>query len=674
MTTMTAMTTSMAGMNMTGSTTTGAATGTTMPGMMMPNAPRSGDPRFVQGSVGELGQEETIKQKDGPAYLGFDVAKNQNDNDKKQQNYNVTDANFTRFLGVIADPDTGQPQSYAQTMQNYNAAGAIEKLYPEVYQKLIENQNAGRGTVLGGVLAIFGVSKSDGAGGASLSGIDDATISQIRNATIPGIGSLRDYAFDTRDAKGREWNRAHHPESHWSALTQLAGEGWNWDEAAVFTGDSMTSWAGRVLGTNNQDGDKTGFAADELAGLKYLVLTEQATGKSDILEKVIMSHNMTHLSPDQLTDPKINKLIGLPDDFRAQTKEDVAMVTGRIRQWALDPNVQVDEGEFNKFVKAGADTRSGQILAGSGLLNTVQFKPKEQNNGGGNEGGGGNNNNEDITPTGVGTGAAPVATTPIGSGASLQMDLPGSPTIGSRPLIEDLGNGGPFPVIDPKTGKLDRALQEQMMTAFIDVLMSMNDSPFLDDDKEKAAFEDGAKKGVQYLKDQVAVDPDAVDALKGELADAMADGKITDDERTSLAEKLNEAGMEDVAKSVEDGTATDEEIATIQEKVDGAASAKLEKDITSAMEDGKLSAEERASIEGRLGKDGLDALEAGIEDGTVTKEELQAIADGTKKDAEARKADGGAADAKAGADQTEEGAAATDAKAGADGAKGDDAP
>jgi len=616
-------------------TTAAGATEAAHGAHMEPIAPKSGDPRFIDGSTGEFGQSETIRQKDGPAFGDQEVAKNQNGNDKSQNNYGETDANFTRTLGLIANPDTGQPMSYAQTMQAYNAAGAIETLAPQVYARLVANQNAGRGTVLGGALAIMGVTKSDGFNNASLTGIDDATVGQLQNAQLPGLGSLKEYVIDTRDLKGREWNRAHHAGSAWKGMTGAVEHGYSWPGAALLTGDSMTSWSGRVLGSNNQDGDETGFAADELAGLKYLVLTEQATGKS-ALESVLGGHAATHLPEDKLTDPKINKLIGLPEGYRPQTQAEIDMVAGRIRQWALQPDVQVDEGEFNKFVQAGNNTTEGRQLAASGLLDGVQFKAQNNNNnnGGGGNGGGHDHTDADVTPTGLGT-----RPTDVGGGDIAPVGLVGSPTIDTRPTLDQLGVGGPFPVLDPATGKLNKKLQDQLMTSFVEMLYQMNDSPFLDDDEERDAFIDGAKKGVQFLKDSVAASPEGVTSLKDEIGAALADGSISDAERASLVEKLNDAGMDELAGAVADGSVDDKELATISEKIDGAASAKLEKDVTAALEDGELSAEERKGLEGRLGDTSLKALEDGIADGTVTSEELEGIRAGVEKDETAKQSD-----------------------------------
>jgi len=175
-----------------------------------PMAPPSGDPRFIEGSTGAFGQSKKIVQADGPAYGGQPVEKNQNANDKKQQNYGVTDANFTHTLGVIADPDTGQPMSYAQTMQAYNAVGAIQSLAPDIYAQLVKNQDAGLGTVQGGALAIMGITQTDGQGGKSLTGIDQAAMAKMASAQLPGLGSVKDMVLSTTDFKGRAWNRAHH--------------------------------------------------------------------------------------------------------------------------------------------------------------------------------------------------------------------------------------------------------------------------------------------------------------------------------------------------------------------------------------------------------------------------------------------------------------------------------
>jgi hypothetical protein len=344
-----------------------------------------------------------------------------------------------------------------------------------------------------------------------------------------------------------------------------------------------------------------------------------------------------------------------------------------IRQYYLRSDVQVNEGDFKRHVGSLPEGLRSQLD-----FSGVQFEPQEQNNGGGGDGGN-NETQANETPTGAGTGANPAA---VGGGPLLP-EGPGSPTIDTRPTLANLGVGGPFPVIDPGTGKLNKRLQEQMMTAFVEMLYQVNNSAILDDKEERDAFVDGAKKGATFLKDAIAVDPEKVAGLKDELATALKDGTLSDAERESLSQKLEEAGMADVAKSVKDGKVTDKELATLQEQVDGAASTKLERDVTTALEDGKLTPEERKTIESRLGKSGLDELEKGLEDGSVTKEELEAISKGVEKDATAGngrpdKAPNATKDAATGAEATADGttadpnkpdAGAKDAKDGATGDK-----
>jgi len=463
-------------------------------------------------------------------------------------------------------------------------------------------------------------------------------------------------------------------------MSNLVQAGFQWNEAAVLTGDSMTSWSGRVLGSNNQDGSETGFAADELAGLKYAALMEQSTGKA-IIDGVLASHAETHLPEDKLTDPKINKFIGLPKDFRAKTDEERAMVASRIRAWVLQPGVQVDEGEFNKFVKAGNKTAAGAQLSNSGLLAGVQFKPKEVHQHTEAQAAAQDANAADtqnLIPTGLGTGeitGGGAAAEP--SAAQTLLPLTGSNTIDTRPTLAKLGATGPYSVLDKATGKLSKTLQDQLMTAFLETLYQMSDSALLGDKEERDAFVDGAKKGVKFVKEGVSADPVKIKALEAEVKAALADGKISPEERTALAEKLGEAGMDDLAAAVKDGKPISEkDLAVFDEKIDGAVSKRLEDDIAKAMEDGKLTAEERSSFEGRLGQGSLDKLDAAVKDGTVDKDELIGIADAVKKDGvdpqslkDAGKAEG--SDTTKDADKA--GAKGTD-KAGATAVKADEAP
>jgi hypothetical protein len=663
---------SMAGMDMAGMDMSGTTATTAHAHKVEPKYPKAHDPRFMDLTVGTAADAKKMgkyTQAGGPGYGGRD-GENVNNQKDKNEIIDKTDANHLPQYGVLPG------QNYVQTIQSYTALSAIKDLngmqgFPiseADWAKIVALQDNGGSPVLATVNYLTGLTNERPADlPADIAAKRDA----VSSFELPGAGkSIADIVINPKDVSGNNIARSHHSADWFGKYRTAVADGIpaSWAYALSFSDDGV-SGSGRFNGFNNQDGNATGANNGEDAYFKMVAIASQQLGRPDLFfDMIAEGHNHTALDETVLTDPKINKLIGWqPSDDRTMSEERVEA----IRQYYLRPDVLVNQGDFNRHVKTlPADLRSQLNFTGVG------FKPEEQHN---HTGGGGNNDAPAGPPTGAGTGevtnfgtaAGGGAVTPIGSGAPLQLDLPGSPTIGSRPTLANLGEGGPFPVLDPTTGKLDRSLQEQLMTALIDSIRAVNDNPFLEEDAENAAFDDGAKKGVEYLKDNVAVDPDAVTALKGELADALKDGKLTDEERSSLAEKLNDAGMEDAAKAVEDGTASDEEIATLQEKVDGAASAKLEKDVSKAMEDGKLSADERKELEGRLGKEGLDALEKGIEDGTVDKDELKAISDGATADEKAKTE--GSKDAEEGAKKATDGeagdtdpkAASTDAKDGA---------
>ncbi len=672
---------SMAGMDMSTTSTSTTTATTAHAHKVEPKYPKGHDPRFMDLTVGDAADAKKMGKYTQAGGAGYGGKEGENVNNQKDKNEIIdkTDANHLPQYGVLPG------QNYVQTIQSYTGLSAIKDLagmdgFPITtsdWEKIVKLQDNGGTPVLAVANYLTGLTDERP---ADLPSDIAAKRSAVSNYELPGANAtIAEIAINPKDVSGNNIARAHHSVDWFGKYRATVADGIpaSWAYALSFSDDGV-SGSGRFNGFNNQDGNATGANNGEDAYFKMVAVASQQLNRPDLFfDMLAEGHNHTALDESVLTDPKINKLIGWqPSNDRTMSEERVEA----IRQYYLRPDVLVNEGDFNRHLKTlPADMRAQLNFTGVG------FKPEEQHNHTNTN----NNTAEEPAgdPTGAGTGtvtnfgteAGGGTITPIGSGASLQMDLPGSPTIDTRPTLENLGVGGPFPVLDPTTGKLDRALQEQLMTALIDAIRSVNDNPFLEEEDETAAFNDGAKKGVEFLKDAVAKDPKAVSALKDELASALKDGVITDEERASLSEKLNDAGMEDAAKAVEDGTATDEEIATLQEKVDGAASAKLEKDITEAMEDGKLTDEERAGIESRLGKEGLDALEKAIADGTVDEDELKAISDGATAD-EKKKLDG-SKDAKDGAEAVADGeapddadptAGGDDAAAGADAVAGDD--
>ncbi len=639
-----------------------------------PKLPSAHDPRFMDKTVGNAAQAKTMGKyvQEGGAGYGGKNGEDVNNQKDKNEIIDKTDANHLPQYGVLPG------QNYVQAIQSYTGLSAIKDLagmqgFPITEQdwaQIVALQDQGGSPVLATVNYLTGLTNERP---ADLPAAIAAKRDAVSGFQVPGAGtSVAQIVINPKDVSGNNIARSHHS-ADWFATYRKAidsGIPADWSYALALSDDG-TSGSGRFNGFNNQDGNSTGANDGENAYFKMVAIASQQLGRPDLFNTMLTGgHAHTALDPSVMTEPKINKLIGWnPPGDQTMSPERVEA----IRQYYLRADVDVNEGDFNRHLKTLPQGLRSQ-LDFTGVRFEVNENDGNNNEGGGNDGGG---ETEAVEATGAGTGAITAGENAVGGGDIAPIGLPGSPTIATRPTIANLGEGGPFPVIDPATTKLNKKLQDQLMTAFIETMFKMNDNPFLETEEERTKFEDGAKKGVELLKDAVAVDPKAVGALKTELATALADGTLSADERTSLSEKLAEAGMTEVAKAVEDGTATDQEIAGLQEQVDGAASAKLEKDITSAMEDGKLTKEERATIESRLGKEGLDALEAGVKDGTVTKDELDAIATGTEADETARQAAdktgkpaAGATDATGAADAVTTGATADPNKptAGKDGA------
>jgi hypothetical protein len=424
-----------------------------------------------------------------------------------------------------------------------------------------------------------------------------------------------------KDYKGREWNRAHHDGTWWIAASQLATkQGFSWPEAALFTGDSMTSWAGRVIGSNNQDGDKTGFAADELAGLKYLVIAEQATGK-DILTSVLKSHADTHLPQDKLTDPKIFKLLGI-DHKKGAPPTDAEIQA--IRNFALQSTTQVNQGEFQKFLDKTPPELAQQINA-TGLLNTVQFKPENHNH---DNGGGGNNNtnNEptDAEVTGAGTGPAADLT---GGGGTAPVFTPGTdPNAGTGAAATSYDGTGDFGGATATGAKLAAGqLPVSATTIGADPLNALTNpvstalggANLLDADKGKILLDLLEKE--QDLNKAWTSSP-----RQQALEAALKDGKVSAGEQKSLLGRLGDKGkslLSDLLSKSKDGSISADDLA----KVEAAIASDDTDAISKALDDLKLTRQEKADLKDKLSDARDKAIKAAEADGVITDAELQAI-------------------------------------------------
>lgn len=317
-----------------------------------------GDSRFVNGSVGPIvaeGKAKTIEIPDGTGFFGLEGRK-QNDGDKAQNNYSVTDANFSPLLGILADK-SGTPLNYVQQIQLYSAAGYLEVFAPDVYAQLVAMQDAGGIPVLEAAAYIMGILDAPEAAGvfgaerlasieAAMKGIGVGKIGEDARipATIPGTTmDAKTYALSTTDASGQQWARPHHPQSAFAMLRSLLEAGVPAEQAFVLAGDDGVSGSGRLNGYNNQDG-KDSFNADEAAVFRVGAEIERATG-IPVVQLMMGGHDHTGLDESAKTKPNINKILGLdPNDVSASPARAAALST------ALLGNTEgIDIGNVGKF-------------------------------------------------------------------------------------------------------------------------------------------------------------------------------------------------------------------------------------------------------------------------------------------------------------------------------------
>jgi hypothetical protein len=327
-------------------TTGGGADAHAKMNMSLPTPPPEGDPRFLDGSTGptvKKGKAETLDIPDGKGFGGAKGRK-QNDDDKSKYNYSVTDANFSNQLGLLAkDPDTGKPMNYVQHIQTYAAANYIEAYNHPLYEKLIANQNAGKGTILGASAYLMGLTKT---ADPALEGITQAEIAQIP-AQIPGTPmDARAYVASGKDITGQDWARPHHAGSQFKALSGLIEAGVGWQDAMVLAGDDGISGAGRLNGVNGQDG-KDGFNDGEEEIFAKGALLQQQTG-INVVQLMMGGHNHLGGDPSALTNPNINRILRKTDPTIA--KDDRTSSAAR----AQDIYQAIVDGKVSDLDKADA--------------------------------------------------------------------------------------------------------------------------------------------------------------------------------------------------------------------------------------------------------------------------------------------------------------------------------
>lgn len=310
---------------------------------------------LADGSYGptvKKGKAKTIKIEDGKGF-GDVKGRKQNDGDKKQNNYSETDANFFPTMGVLMDVKTGKPMNYVKQIQAYNAVGYISAFHPDVYQKMVNTQDAGQGTVLGMALNLMGVDGAQTDPGMAAAGLQPG---QFANENVPkSTINAKKVIMSGEDLAGEQWARPHHAESSWAVYKGLTDAGLDWKSAMVFSGDDAISGSGRMNGFNNQDG-KDGFNDDEAAVMRMAAVAQQSTG-IPVFDIVAGGHSHTGIDASAKKKPNINKLIGLPHGDMSSSPQRMEL----IKRALLDGTVKSKKNNVKKF-----DVEAKKAFEGAG--------------------------------------------------------------------------------------------------------------------------------------------------------------------------------------------------------------------------------------------------------------------------------------------------------------------
>lgn len=352
-------TTQVAGAHSGHASTGAGAAGADHHKMLMPDVPPKKSPviqkYLADGSYGETvkkGKAKTIKIDDGKGF-GNVSGRKQNNDDKKQNNYSVTDANFFPSMGVLNDVKTGKPMNYVKQIQAYNATGYISTFHPDVYQKMITAQNQGQGTVLGMALNLMGVDGAQVDPGMKAAGL---TMGQFESEKVPGSPlQAKKVVMSGKDLSGQQWARPHHAESSWAVYKGLTDKGLDWKSSMIFSGDDAISGSGRMNGFNNQDG-KDGFNDDEAAVMRMAAVAQKSTG-IPVFDIVAGGHSHTGIDDSAKKNPNINKLIGLKHGDRSSSPQRLTL----LRNALLDGTITSKKANVAKF-----DVNASGMFKGAG--------------------------------------------------------------------------------------------------------------------------------------------------------------------------------------------------------------------------------------------------------------------------------------------------------------------
>jgi hypothetical protein len=284
--------------------------------------------QFIKGSLGK-DAGENFKLEKGPGFKGK-KGRNPNGNDQKQNNLTAADANRPAYGIPKTVAGTNDRPNYVMDIQVSIGMGGLEALRPDVLQSLIDQQNAGKGSVWNGVAFLTGlIDQHDGSVTPEL----EAMRSQIMNTKVGGSGkTLHQWAVNPKDENGTNWARSNHSMTGIKAFLQLEAAGIPTQVAnKLANNDDLVSGAGRIdqiapgRASNNQENTFTGMNAAERKEWAKAAKYAKELNRPDILRILMDSHTMgSHMLTqygNKGAKSKINKSLGIDPNTPADQRK-----------------------------------------------------------------------------------------------------------------------------------------------------------------------------------------------------------------------------------------------------------------------------------------------------------------------------------------------------------------
>ncbi len=284
--------------------------------------------QFIEGSLGGSAGKG-FKLEKGAGFKGK-KGRDPNGNDQKQNNLKEADANRPAYGIPKQVAGTNQKPNYVQDIQVSIGMGGLEALRPDVLQKLIDSQNAGKGSVWNGVAYLTGlIDQHDGSVSPEL----EQQRSQIMQTKVGNSGkTLQQWATNPKDENGTNWARSNHAMTGIKAYLQLEKAGIPSEVAnKLANNDDLVSGAGRIdqiapgRASNNQENTFTGMNAAERKEWAKAAQYANQLGRPDILRILMDSHTMgSHMLTqygNKGAKSKINGSLGLDPNLPAEQRK-----------------------------------------------------------------------------------------------------------------------------------------------------------------------------------------------------------------------------------------------------------------------------------------------------------------------------------------------------------------